>query len=173
MPDDAPGVDAWVAQTSAFDRVRSVATTLSQPQPVSYIATEAHVAENTARGHLDRLVEMNVLLKRDDAGTAEYAPDPLHLRMQTIRDLLEEHDHDGLLRLKADLQDQVAAWRDEYGVDSPEALRERASETEDAAKTRAIRQTASDWELVAYRLGIVEDAIENYHTYSRDGLASA
>lgn len=173
MNDDAPGVAAWKEQTSAFDRVRSVAATVSDPQPASYIADEAHVAENTARAHLERLVEMNVLLRHDDAGTTRYAPDPLHTRLQTLRDLIDEHDHDALLGLKADLQEEIDAWRAEYGVDSPEEVRELAAEADDVAATRAIRRTANDWELTRYRLDIVEDAIENYGTYSRDSAASA
>lgn len=173
MSDEAPGVDAWKAQTSAFDRVRSVAGTVSEPRSASYIATEAHVAENTARDHLERLVEMNVLLKHDREGTATYAPDPLHTRIQTLRDLIDEHDHEDLVQLKADLQEQIETWRDEFGVDSPSELRARASETSDAAATRTLGQTANDWELVVYRLDIVDDAIENYRTYSRDRPASA
>jgi predicted ArsR family transcriptional regulator len=173
MADDAPGVDAWKEHTSAFDRVRSIASTLSQPRPASFIAAEAHVAENTARDHLDRLVDMNVLLKEDHEGTAMYAPDPLHTRLQTLRDLLDTHDHDGLVRVKAELQEQIETWCDEYGVESPAQLRERAAETEAATATREIREAASDWELVQYRLSIVEDAIENYATYSRDSRASA
>ncbi|WP_136716543.1 DUF7342 family protein [Halorientalis salina] len=173
MPDDAPGVDAWKEQTSAFDRVRSVASTVSQPRPASSIAAEAHVAENTARDHLERLVDMNVLLADDHEGTAMYAPDPLHTRLQTLRDLLDTHDHDGLVRLKADLQEQIETWRDQYGVESPSQLRERAAETDAATETREVQEAANDWELVRYRLSIVEDAIENYGTYSRDPRASA
>lgn len=173
MSNEALGVDAWKAQTSAFDRVRSVAGTVSQPQSASYIAQEAHVAENTARDHLERLVEMNVLLKHDREGTATYAPDPLHTRLQTLRNLIDEHDHDDLVQLKADLQERIETWRNEYDVDSPSELRARASETADATATRAISQTANDWELVTYRLDIVDDAIENYETYSRDRPASA
>jgi predicted nucleic acid-binding Zn ribbon protein len=173
MSDDHPGVEAWKEQTSAFDRVRSVAGAVSKARPVSYIATEAHVAENTARDHLERLVDMNVLLRRDVGGTAMYEPDPLHTRVQTLRDLLDEYDHDGLLQLKAELQEQVETWNREYGVGSPEALRERAAETDDAAETREIQQTANDWALVRYRLDIVEQAIENYTAYSRDSPAPA
>lgn len=173
MDDEAPGVEAWKKQTSAFDRVRSVAGTVSGPQPVSYIATEAHVAENTARSHLERLVEMNVLMKRDIGGAAMYEPDPLHTRVQTLRDLLDEYDHDGLLQLKAELQEQVETWAREYGVESPEALRRRAAESDDAAETREIRETANDWALLLYRLDIVEQAIENYTAYSRDSPAPA
>ncbi|WP_290819555.1 ArsR family transcriptional regulator [Halovivax sp.] len=170
---DAPGVDAWKARTSAFDRVQSVASTVSRPQSATDIAAEAHVAENTARDHLERLVEINVLLKRDREGTAVYAPDPLHTRMQTLRDLLDTHDHEGLLRLKAELLDRIEEWREEYEVGSPEELRERGADADDATETREILRAASDWELVAYRLGIVEDAIENYATYSRENRASA
>jgi len=60
-----PGVEEWKKQTSAFDRVQSISNTLSQPRSASYIADEAHVAENTARTHLERLVSLNVLLESD------------------------------------------------------------------------------------------------------------
>ena len=173
MADSTPGIEAWKEHTSAFDRVQSVASTVSQPRPASYIAAEAHVAENTARKHLERLVGLNVLVKSDRKGTTRYSPDPLHTRMQTLRDLLDRHDRDELIQLKADLQSRIEAWRDEYGVDSPTDLRGRAADTETAAQTRDIRTTASDWELVLYRLSVVEDAIENYAEYTRDFPASA
>ncbi|MDG5760367.1 ArsR family transcriptional regulator [Natronococcus sp. A-GB1] len=173
MSDPGPGIEAWKKHTSAFDRVQSIASTVSQPRSASVIADEAAVAENTARDHLERLVDLNVLLKSERAGTTHYMPDPLHTRMQTLRELLDRYDHDELVQLKADLQSEIEGWREEYGVDSPVDLRDRAADTETAEQTREIRTTASDWELVAYRLTIVEDAIENYRTYSQDFRASA
>jgi len=168
MADSPPGVDTWKEQTSAFDRVQSVATTLDQPATAGAIAEKAHVAENTARAHLDRLVEMNVLLKHEREDPVIYEPDPLHTRMQTMRDLLDDHDHDSLLELKADLQDRVTDIRDEYDADVPETLREQASDATNPTETRVIRQAANDWELLRYRLTLVEDAIENYNTYTCD-----
>jgi len=170
---DAPGVETWKEHTSAFDRVRSVAETVSQPRSAATIADEALVAENTARKHLERLVDMHVLLKTDREGTALYTPDPLYQRVQTLRELLEEYDHDGLIELKTGLQERIETWSDEYDVDTPDALRERAAATSRAERTKAIRETASDWELTAYRLGLVEEAIENYATYTRDNEAIA
>lgn len=172
MSNTTPGIEAWKEHTSAFDRVQSIASTVSQPRPASYIADEAHVAENTARKHLERLVDLNVLLKSERKGTTLYSPDPLHTRMQTLRDLLDQYDRDELIELKAELQSRIEAWRDEYGVASPTDLRGRAADTETAAQTRDLRKTASDWELVLYRLSIVEDAIENYTTYNQDFRAS-
>ncbi len=173
MTDQKPGVEAWKEHTTAFDRVQSVATTVSKPRPVSYIADDAHVAENTARGHLERLVNLNVLLKtkRDDG--ALYSPDPLHTRMQTLRDLLEAHDRDGLIDLKIKLQSKIEAWKDDYSVDSPGELRTRAAKTDTASQTRDLKKTASDWELARYRLSVLEDAIESYATYTKDFRASA
>jgi hypothetical protein len=168
MPEQTTGVEAWKEHATAFDRVQSVATTVSQPRSASYIADEAYVAENTAQEHLERLVSLTVLLKAERDDGAVYSPDPLHTRIQTLRDLLEEHDRNGLIGLKAELQSQVEAWEDDYGVDSPSALRAQAAETDTAAETRDLKKTASDWELAQYRLSILEDAIENYGTYTQD-----
>jgi hypothetical protein len=173
MTDETPGIEAWKEHTTAFDRVQSVAATLSEPRPASYIADEAHVAENTARAHLERLVTLNVLLNTEHEDGALYSPDPLHTRIQTLRDLLEEHDRDGLIRLKVELQSKIEDWEDDYSVASPEELRTRAAETDTASQTRELKNTASDWELALYRLSILEDAIENYATYTTDFRASA
>jgi hypothetical protein len=173
MTDQPPGVAEWTEHTTAFDRVQSVATTVSNPRPVSYIADEAHVAENTARGHLERLVELNVLLESDAGDGVLYAPDPLHTRIQSLRELLEEHDRDGLVDLKIELQSQIEDWEAEYSADSPDELRTRAAETDTASQTRELKRAASDWELALYRLSVLEDALENYATYSRDFRASA
>jgi hypothetical protein len=129
MTDETPGIEAWKEHTTAFDRVQSVAATLSEPRPASYIADEAHVAENTARAHLERLVTLNVLLNTEHEDGALYSPDPLHTRIQTLRDLLEEHDRDGLIRLKVELQSKLEDWEDDYSVASPEELRTRAAVT--------------------------------------------
>ena len=173
MSEPTDGVEAWKEHTNAFDRVQSVARSVSEPKPVSHIAEEAHVAENTARGHLERLVELNVLLESESGGTRLYSPDPLHVRLQTLRELLEENNRDELIDLKADLQAEIEGLSDKYGVGTPDELRELAGESENAAETREIRKAASDLDLMLYRLSIIEDAIEDYADYNRDFRASA
>jgi DNA-binding transcriptional ArsR family regulator len=173
MAENAPGIETWKEHTSAFDRVRSIAETVSQPRSASHIADESLVAENTARNHLERLVDMHILLKTDREGRALYTPDPLYLRVQTLRELLDEYDHEGLIELKEELLEQIETWREEYDVTAPEELRERAAEAEALEQTSDIRTTANDWELAVYRLAIVEDAIANYATYRRDDRAPA
>ena len=173
MTDQPPGIEAWKEHTTAFDRVQSVATTVSQPRPASYIAVEAYVAENSARDHLERLVNLNVLLKSERDDGAYYSPDPLHTRIQTLRDLLEAHDRNGLIALKTDLQSQIEGWETEYNATSPDDLRAQSARTDTASKTRDLKEAANDWELSRYRLSILEDAIANYETYTQDVRASA
>ncbi|WP_227379103.1 DUF7342 family protein [Haladaptatus halobius] len=74
-------------KSSAFDRVCSLAVTLSQPRTADWIADQALVAGNTARDHLQRLVEMNVLQTVWGEQATLYQPDPLYTRMRALRDL--------------------------------------------------------------------------------------
>ena len=171
MTSDA-GLEAWQEHTSAFDRVQAVAETIKSPQSAAEIAATAGVAENTARNHLERLVEMNVLLQEEKNRTAVYYPDPLHTRAQTLRELVDTHDQGALLELKSELQATIERWQSTYAVDSPDALRATAAETETVEETQTIRHTANDWELIQYRLSIVDEAIRHYAAFSRDGVSA-
>lgn len=166
MAEHGAGVEEWKKHTTAFDRIISIATTVSQPQPVSFIADRAHVAENTTRIHLERLANLNVLIKTQRDDGALYSPDPLYTRMQIVRDLLDELDHDGLNELKDDLQSQIESWEADHNVESPGELRRKAEERGTNANTGEVQRTANEWELVEYRLSILKETIENYETYS-------
>ncbi|MFB9570697.1 hypothetical protein ACFFRS_27350, partial [Saccharopolyspora hordei] len=159
-----PDLDRELLPESEFERVRAIAEGVAQPQSVSCIADEAHVPENSAKEHLERLVQMSVLRRSDRRETTMYAPNPLHTRRQTVRDLLDDNDQNNLIELKADIQGQIKRWRDEYEVKSPTELRDRASDTSDIAEARKIQQTANNWELVLYRLSLIEEAIKEFTT---------
>jgi hypothetical protein len=105
------------------------------------------------------------LVADTDTDPITYTTDPIYQRFQTIRELLAEHDRDGLEQLKADLQAQISAWQAQYGVNSPAALREQATTEPDSEKTSSLRRTAADWELVEYRVTVVDQVLRNYDTY--------
>ena len=160
MTDDSSGPVGGTDHTSAFDRVYSVASTVSEPRSAVAIAEAAGVDEGTARNHLARLVDLTVLLTTEQDGTTHYAPDPLHERLQGIRDVLDHHDRDDLRELQIELASRITRLRDEYGVDSPTGLRELAADTDTASQTRTIQQAANEWEEVAQQLSIIEDAMK-------------
>lgn len=102
--------------------MQSVDITAPQPQSASYIANEASVAENTVRNHLERHIKLNMLLKSDGDDATRYVPDPLHTRLQTLRDPTKTHDRDGIIELKTELQTQIEDWEAQYAVLSLDAL---------------------------------------------------
>lgn len=166
---DAPGVDAWKEQTTGFDRVQSVALTVSEPRTAPWVAADALVAENTARRHLQRLVDLNVLVADTDGDATTYYPDAVYVRTREIRALVDEHDQDSLTALAADLHADVEAWREEYDAAVPDDVRVgAASESVSASEARERQRTASDWEHARYRLSLVEDALGHYDEFTTD-----
>ncbi|WP_418280475.1 helix-turn-helix domain-containing protein [Halorubrum sp. DTA98] len=167
--DESAWGGTWKEHASAFDRVKSVTMTLSEPQPAPWIAEESSVSPNTARDHLRRLIDLGVVTATEKGGARRYYPDPLYTRLRDVRELLRETTKQGLSERAADLKSDIATWKAEYDVDSPDALRERAA-ADDVSVERAYEfvRIASDWELARYRLSLVQDAIENYDTWTSD-----
>jgi predicted ArsR family transcriptional regulator len=143
--------------------------TLSEPRQASWMATEAAVSPNTARDHLHRLIDLGVVTASEKDSTRHYYPDPLYTRLRDVRELLRETTKRELSEQAAGLKNDIAAWETEYDTDSPEFLRERAAEVDVSAdQAHELIAVASDWELARYRLSLVQDAIENYDTWSAD-----
>jgi predicted ArsR family transcriptional regulator len=170
MPDEEPDWErTWKENASAFDRVKSVTMTLTEPRPASWIAEEATVSPNTARDHLRRLIDLGVVMPVDGDGGRRYYPDPLYTRLRDIRELLDGSTKRQLSERAVELKREIAAWNDEYDADTPDALRERAAADGVAAdEAYECIQTASDWELARYRLSLLKDAIENYELWTAD-----
>lgn len=161
--DQHPGIERWIEETSAFDRVRSVAFTLQRPRTAGQIAEHAHVSEKTARGHLRRLVEMDVLLEEAAAGPTTFYPDPSYMRYRAIRRLARDHDRDELTEVVATLKGDIEEWRAEYDVEDPDELRVSVAEpgvSEAAVYER--QRVAEDWEYTDHRLGLIRDALAQY-----------
>jgi predicted ArsR family transcriptional regulator len=173
-PEETPNgepewIDTWKEHASAFDRVKSVTMTLSEPCPAPWIAEEAAVSPNTARDHLDRLIDLGVVTVTENDGTRRYYPDPLYTRLRDVRELLRETTKQELSETAAELKNEITAWKDEYDANSPDALRERAvTDGVSAEQAYEFVRVASDWELARYRLSLVQDAIENYDTWTSD-----
>ncbi len=166
--------DTWLKHTSAFDRVKSVALTVSTSRTAAWIADEAQVSENTARSHLSRLADLGVLATTTTERGAGYAPDAIYTRSQDIRELIQEHTEDQLATRAVDLQEELAEFTSTYGVESPTALRTSiASSGLTPAEARERLEAVSDWEYARYRLSIVRDALDHYDTYSSSRPASA
>jgi hypothetical protein len=164
MTDDQPtGVDRWIESTTAFDRVRSVAFALQRPRSAREVSERAHVAEKTARDHLERLAEMDALLKGTDRGPTTYYPDPGYVRFREVRTLAREHDRDELVEQVAALKREIEGWQSEYGVETPAELRASVADVGvPEAEVYERQSIADDWELSEHRLELLREALGQY-----------
>ena len=168
------GTERWVEETSAFDRVRSVAFALQQPRTAGQIAESAHVSEKTARDHLRRLVEMDVMLEETGEGPTTYYPDPAYMRYREVRTLAREHDRDELTDIVATLKRDIEEWRDEFDVETPDELRASVADADVSEESVYERQQiAEDWEYTEHRLGLIKDALDEYDRLTTRPAATA
>lgn len=159
--------DIWIENTTAFDRVRNVANSLSEPHSVSWIAEEAHVAENTARNHLERLADLDILTTVTTESGVSYYPDPIYTRSQDIRDLVQNHTESELGAQAVELQESLETLRERYEAESPPDLRASvAAEEIGPEEARERLEGASDWEHAQYRLSLIQDVLKHYDTYT-------
>jgi len=134
MTDDT-GVDAWIEATTPLERVRAISQTLTEPRSATWIADRSCVSEDTARSHLDQLVDTGVLVEQDCDPVSKYSPNHSHIRAQSVEELLDKHNRTELVRLRDGFQDQAKGMEGE------------------------------ERELLEYRIGLVEDAIEQTSEY--------
>lgn len=167
-PVDTGGETDWPDHWDKRDQVRAVARTLSQPRDAAWIAKRADVTEKTARKHLNRLADDQVLRTDiSDNGRKLYELDPRTQVFDHLRELSERDDatlSDELDRIAAEINE----WRSEFDVDTPTELRASIDETMSPAERERRLDAASNWEhnlqsrtliRIALRTGAEIDAV--------------
>lgn len=151
-------------QTTGEDRVRMVARQLSEPRTANWIASEAKWSHEPTKRVLERLADDGVL-RRDTSGAhTTYSPDYRQQAMQEAMRLRDgSHSVEDLTDRLAEMKSQIRAWKEEYGVESPNQLRatiadERLEESEEHHR----RDIARDWTHLQRRIQIVGFAIREW-----------
>ncbi len=164
----------WKEHTTAFDRVRSVASSLAEPRTAAWIADEAYVSEPTTRDHLSRLVDLGVLVTDETSAGKTYYPDPVYTRLTALREFVNENTEAELAEQAAAVQRDIQTWKERFDVESPAELRASVADDDrspDDAQERL--RIADDWDSATYQLSLLKDALEHYATYTARPSTSA
>lgn len=159
------GLDSWGEDLTARERVREIATTLTQPRSVEWVREQAQVSGwQTAKDELEMLVEFGQLhaIEGDD-GNRKYAPNYQRRYFQELTELINSHTRDELREEIATIQDTIDAWRDEYDVDSRDALEATLTEAELGGEPiRERNRVLREWERRVDDQRLLKHALELY-----------
>lgn len=113
----------WEADTTPFDRVRTVIRRTYEPQSAAEIAEAARTTPKTARKHLTSLVESGyVATQQGEGGATLYRRSPESLVTEQAREILASVSRRELAERVQGMRADLAEYRERLGVDSPEDL---------------------------------------------------
>lgn len=136
-------VDPWTEAATARERVETVATTLSEPRTTNWIAEQADVEWDTAKRHLEDLVESGVLLVTADD---RYVPDPTRAYFDRLRELILTNDREELRGELEAIAERIEEWKNTYDVASPEELEASLAHDLSPEEVRERRRALRQWE---------------------------
>ena len=165
--EDADHIDDWKGQTQGIDRVISVALTLDEPRTAEDISDQAHVSPSTARGHLDRLVDLRILSAVEQRGTKTYQPDSAYQHFTEISQLVESHTREDLQQMIIAAKEEIEGIQEQYGCEKPSELRSLATDPETtAADAKEYFKRASEWDHHIEMISLAEEALERYSEFN-------
>jgi len=136
-------VESWTESTTARERVETIATTLSEPRTANWVAEQAEVTWDTAKTHLDDLVDSGVLLTTDDE---RYVPDPTRAYFDHLRELILTNDREGLRAELEAIAERIETWQTTYDVESPDELEASLADERSHDEVADRRQALRRWE---------------------------
>lgn len=160
-------IEEWKADTTTFDRVRSVIDVTTDPQAVSTIAERAHVSEPTARKYLSALAETGrVKTITTDSGT-RYMRAPQMLAMRRISAIHREHTKSEIRDAIHDLKQELSDFREQHDVTDLDELTLELDPGDDGW------QDVARWKQVEQNLEIAHAALSLYDFDPDDSQSAA
>lgn len=152
-------VESWTDSMTARERVETIASTLTQPRTANWVAEQADVKWDTAKKHLENLVESGTLLVTADD---KYVPDPTRAYFDHLRELILTNDKAELRGELESIAERIMEWRAEYDVESVEELETSLATDLEPDEVRERRQVLRQWENSRESRETIETALRLY-----------
>lgn len=173
-------IQLWTETTTARERVRAIAETMTEPRSINWISTQANVAWSTARDELHALDEQGRLRRVDADDATLYQPDHTRLLFEEVRRLAEENSREQLRSELAAITEEIEDWREKYGVETWEDLEGTLADDDLSSSSLSERrdviafwnENERDRRLIKHALELYED-IEDARNRTTDALAGA
>ena len=148
-PEPAATERRWQQGEDTFSRVYDVAMGITSPTPAAEIADIADCSPNTAKKHLDRLVEMGIVSVSRDGRPMQYERNEGYLEWQDASRIADELTVEEIIDRVGELEDERATYEDEFDATDPTAVSVYDHDSHETIHERMV--AVSEWR------GIVRD----------------
>lgn len=159
------GLDSWTEGSSTRERVREIATTLTQPRSVEWVREEAQISSwQTAKDELEMLAEFGQIhaIEGDD-GNTKYAPNYQLRYFNEVTELINNHTRDELREEIATIQETIDEWKTEFDVETPDDLESTLTNDDlSSADVRERNTVLRDWERYEDNKRLLKHALQLY-----------
>lgn len=173
-------VQSWTETMTARERIRAVVQTLTEPQSVNWISTQADAAWSTTNDELQDLATQGRVRRGETGDTTLYQPDHTRLLFDEVRRLVETNTREDLRAELTTITEELEDWRDEYHVETWQDLEQTLADDDlSSAALRERRDVIAFWRenerdrrLIKHALALYGD-IEDARERTADALAGA
>lgn len=154
--------EEWEDQTTPYERVRDVVSHVYTPASAADVAEDARTSPKTARKHLTALADEGfVATETGENGATLFHRSPESLVVEQAADILERLTIDELTERVDAMRADVAAFQDEFGVESPEELAvDRTNQVLSGADDADVdRETLREWQTTRRNLAFANAAL--------------
>lgn len=148
-PESESAQRQWVDETDSFGRVYDVALGVTSSTPYTDIAELAKCSPNTAKKHLERLVEMGIVHVDPDSRPAQYERNDGYLEWQDASRIAGEFTVEEIIDRVRALEKQRAEYETQFETTDPADVSVFDSEDHETIHDRMA--AVSDWQ------GVIRD----------------
>ncbi len=158
---EPPPVDEWESPSELFDggpvreRIRNVVLQLREPTKVSTVAERADCDPETAREYLEWFAEMGIV-RSHEGRPVRYERNESYLRWRRVESIRREYSQREILDRLRETTDELAAYRERFNADSPDAVSLRDATDGDAVERRW--EALSEWRGLERRAALLDAA---------------
>ena len=159
------GLKSWTEDLSARERVREIATTLTQPRSVEWVREEAQISSwQTAKDELEMLVEFGQIhAVEGDDGNIKYAPNYQIRYFNEVTELINEYTKAELREEIANIQERIDEWKADFDIESKDGLESTLTdEGVTGEEVRARNKILRRWERHEDNKRLLKHALELY-----------
>lgn len=159
------GLESWSDGLTARERVREIATSLTEPRSVEWVREQAQISSwQTAKDELEMLVEFGqVHAIEGDDGNTKYAPNYQLRYFNEVTELINEHTRAELREEIATIQEQIDAWKTEFDVETRDDLESTLTDDDlSSGDVRERNEVLREWERYEDNKRLLKHALELY-----------